>query len=369
MIDGPSLRILVTGAAGLIGSELCGCLAEQGHAVIALVHHNRRLVRNDGTVIDPPCYSGLGPDPGTVVSITGDVREAGLGLRPKEASALAGDINLIVHCAAETGFAASFSQHRTANVNGTANILAFAHGAQRGSPPGLVHLSTAYVCGERSGPIREDELDVGQTFANGYEASKAEAEALTASSGLRVAVARPSIVVGSSESGRIGRFENIYALLRLIGESRIHVLPVAPGATLDLVPIDHVIGGLLDIIKHFEAAAGRTLHLVSGDPIPVSALVTHDYPGFHVPRIVAPGDFDSTSLDPAESWLYRSVTSHFASYLQRDPRFSAQNLRELSGRGCPPTGAGFLRRIVDYAASAGYMNPDPDLVRRSASLT
>jgi uncharacterized protein YbjT (DUF2867 family) len=31
-------RILVTGASGLIGSELCGQLVERGHAVIALVH-------------------------------------------------------------------------------------------------------------------------------------------------------------------------------------------------------------------------------------------------------------------------------------------------------------------------------------------
>jgi hypothetical protein len=79
--------------------------------------------------------------------------------------------------------------------------------------------------------------------------------------------------------------------------------------------------GLLDIIKHFEAAAGRTYHLASGDPILVSALATRDYPGFHVLRIIEPAEFCSTALDPAESWLYRSVTSHFGCYLRPDPHF------------------------------------------------
>jgi nucleoside-diphosphate-sugar epimerase len=230
-------------------------------------------------------------------------------------------MNLIVHCATETGFAAIPSQHHAVNIEGTANILAFALSVRWGNPPGLVHLSAAYVCGERSGLTGENELEVGHSFANGYKASKADAEALAAASGFRVAVARPSSVVGRSDIGRIGRFKNLYALLRLTGEGRIRVLPAAPGARLDLVPIDHVMYGLLDIIKHFEAAAGRTYHLASGDPILVSALVTRDYPGFHVLRIIEPAEFCSTALDPAESWLYHSVTSHFGCYLRPDPHF------------------------------------------------
>ncbi len=34
----------------------------------------------------------------------------------------------------------------------------------------------------------------------------------------------------------------------------------------------------------------------------------------------------------------------------------------LSGRTCPPTGPGFLRRLVAYAVRAGYLVPDPELI-------
>ena len=58
-------------------------------------------------------------------------------------------------------------------------------------------------------------------------------------------MARPSIVVGRYRDGTIGQFTNIYALIRLVTAGRIHVLPASPCASLDLVPIGHVIGGRL----------------------------------------------------------------------------------------------------------------------------
>jgi nucleoside-diphosphate-sugar epimerase len=111
------------------------------------------------------------------------------------------------------GFQPAPGLHRSVNVEGTAKVIAFARSA-KGSLPGLVHVSTAYVSGERSGPIAEDELHLGQAFANDYEATKADAESLVHASSLRAAIARPSIVVGAFETGAIGRFENIYAFLK-----------------------------------------------------------------------------------------------------------------------------------------------------------
>ena len=358
-MPGSRCRILVTGASGLIGSELCAQLVERGHAVVVLVHRPNRLLRNNGVMMQPAAYAGTPPELGTLQWVAGDIRKTNLGLGREEAVALTNAVELIVHCAAETRFSPESDLHRSVNIDGTANVVCFARSAQ-GPAPGLIHLSTAYVSGERSGPIAEEELDVGQTFANGYEASKASAEKLMHASRLRVAVARPSIVVGTSETGAIGRFENIYGLLRLIGSGRISILPAAAEASLDLVPIDHVIGGLIDIIERFEAAEGKTFHLVSGDPAPVAALVAFDYSGLHVPRLVSPEQFDLRLLDPGERALYHSVTSAYVAYLRRNPRFSAQNLLALSGRACPQTGPGFLRRVVGYARAAGYLRPHND---------
>jgi 2-alkyl-3-oxoalkanoate reductase len=367
-VPGSRCRILVTGASGLIGSELCGQLVERGHAVIALVHRQHRLLRNNGAMMQPVPYAGTPPEFGTLQWAAGDIRKSNLGLGRKEAIALRNAVELIVHCAAETRFSPESDLHRSVNIDGTANVVCFTRSAH-GPAPGLVHLSTAYVSGERSGPIAEEELDVGQTFANGYEATKASAEKLVYVSRLRAAIARPSIVVGTSETGAIGRFENVYGLLRLIGSGRITVLPAAAEASLDLVPIDHVIGGLIDIIERFEAAQGKTFHLVSGDPAPVAALVAFDYSGLHVPRLVSPEQFDLRLLDPGERALYHSVTSAYAAYLRRNPRFSAQNLLALSGRACPPTGPGFLRRVVEYARSAGYLRPHDDTALINSTAT
>ena len=368
MRHGPSMRILVTGAAGLIGSELCGQLAERGHAVIALIHRTRRLLLNDGRTIDPAPYAEPDLDGGAVLAVEGDVCKDRLGLGREAAFALASVVDLVVHCAAETSFQPTGGLHRSVNIAGTANVIGFARCA-KGSPPGLVHISTAYVCGERSGPIAEDELHFDRVFANEYEATKAEAESLVRASGLRAAIARPSIVVGASKTGAIGRFENIYAFLKLIGLGRIAVLPTAPNASLDLVPIDHVIDGLIDIVERFEEAGGITFHLVSGDPSPIAALVALDYPGFHVPRLASLATFDPSELGPLQAMIYESVTSAYAAYLRRDPHFATVNLRCLSGRICPPTGASFLRRVVEYAARAGYIRPNLTVLSGSSSLT
>ena len=45
------LRILLTGAAGLIGGELAARLVAAGHDVTALVHRNREIRGNDGALV------------------------------------------------------------------------------------------------------------------------------------------------------------------------------------------------------------------------------------------------------------------------------------------------------------------------------
>jgi 2-alkyl-3-oxoalkanoate reductase len=366
-VSGPPRRILISGATGLIGSELCGHLVERGHAVIVLVHRRHDILRNDGRVLHPTAYTGVGPGYGALQWVPCDIRERSLGLETKKAVALASAVDLIIHCAAETRFSSASDLHWIVNVDGTRNIVRFAR-ASRGPLPGLVHVSTAYVSGERSGHIAEEEVDADRHFANSYEASKAAAEKLVRTSGLRAVVARPSIIVGTSDTGAIGRFGDIYAFLRLIAEGLITVLPSTPDASLDLVPIDHVIGGLVDIIENFELAVGKIFHLVSGDPAPLAVLTALDYPGFHVPRLVSAERFDPSQLSRTERALYRRVTSAYATYLCRNPRFAARNLAALSGRACPPTGHGFLRRVLAYATAVGYLRPNADRMTRSAML-
>ena len=345
------MRILVTGASGLIGRALTARLAEQQHEVIALLHRARTLTRNDGS----PIRSDL------VSTVTGDVAEPGLGLEPHRAAELAASVDLVIHSAAVTGFNFDADTYTRVNVGGMRNVLGLA-----ASDPGrripVLAVSTAYVCGERSGPVDEVPPDAAAPFANEYERSKAEAEGLALreiAAGHPIAIARPSIVVGAWRDGVVGEFGNIYQLVRLVAEGRIRTLPVAAEATLDLVPIDHVVDGLFDLAARMEQAVGRIFHLVSGSPIPIRLLgkVAAHFPALTPPRFVSATGFDPALLAPLERRFNLSITDLFVSYLKRDPRFTDANLRAFTGRVCPPTDEPFLHRLVDYALRAGFIVP------------
>ena len=336
---GAPLTVLVTGAAGLIGSELCGALAERGHRVVAMVHRSARLVRSDG--------SGV---PDTVATLHGDITRRDLGLGAETAAILA-RCDRVVHCAAVTSLGAG--RHEAVNVEGTQNLLDAL--ARSHSAAGLVHVSTAYVCGTRSGSIAE--VAVSGVGTNPYEASKIEGERRVIAASLRAVIARPSIVVGRWRDGAISRFDDLYGLIRLVAAGRIRALPTEPGATLDLVPIDHVVGGLLDLVERFEAARGHVYHLASGAPMPVATLCTTAFTGLHAPRLVASAEAGGRGTARHE------LLSLYAGYLTRDPRFATANLAALSGRVAPPVDVAFLRRMIGHACDAGYLRRDPVLAQ------
>ena len=335
------MRIFLTGAAGLIGGEVAQRLVARGHAVTAGVHLNREVRDNTGALVP---LAGLA---------TIDLAAPALGLTKTNAAVIATSHELIIHCAATVRFDLADADYQAINVGGTAAVLAL---AARGDLP-LLHVSTAYVCGIRDGPVGEhDPLPAGG-FANGYEASKAAAEALVAAASPSHVIARPSIVVGDSRTGAIRSFDTTYALFKLIAEGRIRHLPACAGATLDFVPIDHVAGGLVALAEAMPRAAGGRYHLVSGAPIAVGewAAAIGAYPQFTAPVLVDPGSFDPAALPPAERRLFARVAARYASYFQRDPRFDDTQLRASTGLACPPTGAAFMRRLIDHSIGAGFL--------------
>ena len=313
-----------------------------GHRVTGLVHRNPEVRANDGALVK-------------VDTLTGDVSQPRFGWAQDRFALVAEAHDMLIHCAATVRFDLAEEDYRAVNVAGVGHALALAEAGGMD----FLHVSTAYVCGDTSGIIRENEPPPTSGFANGYEASKAAGELLVRSSNLRWAIARPSIVVGEYGDGAIRQFDTTYAAFKLIAEGRVRHMPARADATLDFVPIDHVASGIAALAQRMEDAAGGTYHLVSGQPLPVSAFAEAigAFPQFHRPELVEPASFDAASLPALERRLYKRVAGLYASYFQRDPHFSDAAFRDLTGRGCPPTGQAYIQRLIEYCIAVGFL-PD-----------
>ncbi|MBB3033590.1 SDR family oxidoreductase [Alteriqipengyuania lutimaris] len=341
-------RILVTGAAGLIGGEVCARLVAAGHEVTALIHRNPQVCGNDGW--DVP----------VVESVPCDIRKDRLGLDRETFDRLARTQDLVVHCAATIRFDLTDAEYAEVNTAGTANVLALAEAGGAG----LLHVSTAYVCGTRNGTILEDDpLPEADGFANGYEASKAAAEGLVRASGIEWAIARPGITLGEYESGRIRQFDALYLAFKLMAEGRIRLIPAAEDASLGFVPLDHVAGGIVALVQNWEAARGRTCHLVASEPLPMAdfAAGIGGVEGLHAPTLVDPTEFDPATLPPLERRLNSRVSALYASYFQRDPRFDDRNFRALTGMASRPADRAYLNRLIDFCIAEGFLPAAPVL--------
>jgi thioester reductase-like protein len=351
-------RVLLTGASGAIGAEVAALLAGGGERVLALLHRERRIVRNDGRVVPLGAAGG-------VEAVAGDVSQPRFGLAPEAWERLREGLDAIVHAAAVTDFGRPEQLYRSANVDGTRTVLDLASGSARPIP--LVHVSTAYVCGERQGVVREDELATGQSFANGYERSKHDAELLVraaAARGLPVTIARPSIVVGSSRSGVTRDFKGMYTFVKLLVEGRLSLVPANYDALVDFVAIDYVAEAIADLARRAGETAGATVHLVGATPLTLREIgdVLAEYPSFAIPRFVPPQSFDVAQLEPLERRYHRRVGHLFTPYLARHVVFATDQARQVVRVRQGASGKPLLRRLIDHALRTGYVGaPTPSI--------
>ncbi|QUQ64110.1 SDR family oxidoreductase [Kutzneria sp. CA-103260] len=316
------MNVIVTGAAGLVGAEVCVRLAVAGHNVLGLTHHRK-----------PPF-----PTTPSVQWFAADVTRPDLGLPPRSVDRLRADRCVLVHAAAVTAFGRDDSVYDAVNVGGTAHALAL---AGRGEMP-FVHISTAYV---------------DQPYANGYERSKAAAESLVHGSGVDAVVIRPSIVVGAEATGAIRLFRHMYVLLRLVLEGKVGVLPGRYDACLDLVPVDRVADLVTDVVQRFGEVRNSTLPAIAGSPVTLRECseVFAEYPSFRVPRFVPPDVFRPDALPDTQRRYHDRVVRLYEPYLRSRTVFDDSATRAFHGRRPELTGVAHLRRLLDYCLAMGYL--------------
>jgi len=263
----PANVILFTGFPGFLGSELLPrilsrpedrravCLVQGKFAGLA-----RRRLRDLAER-----HPGLDK---RVSFLEGDIAQPGLGT--PGSVALADDVVEIFHLAAVYDLAVGRELAEKVNVEGTRQVLDF---AERCSHLEAVHyVSTCYVSGWYSGLFTEADLDKGQAFKNHYEETKFRAEVLVQERmrrGMPIAVYRPAIVVGDSDTGATQKYDGIYFFIRLIlrqpGVAFVPVVGDPDTVRYNFVPRDFVVRAIAHLSGQ-PASRGRVFHLADPDP-------------------------------------------------------------------------------------------------------
>jgi thioester reductase-like protein len=354
-------RILLTGATGLLGRYLLRDLVASGRLVSVLVRDARATAAAERVAELTALWSErlAKPLPAPVV-LAGDLRCPGLGLGAADRRWAASHA-AVVHAAASVVFRATpDGEPESTNVLGTRRLTELCRSLAVGE---LHHVSTAFVCGDRADPVREDELDCGQNFHNAYERSKFEAERHVRSDpGLRVTVYRPSVIIGDSRTGYTSTYQGIYPFLELgtrlarPGGGRPDAaralplrLPLTGDEPRDLVPVDWVARAVVHIANR-PRHHGRTYHLVAGRPVPVRRVkeVAEEVLGIGGVEFAGPdGPADPTALEQ----LFLEHVREYLPYLQGDPVFDARNSRAALRRLPPPAiDRALLARVIAFAA-------------------
>lgn len=167
--------VLITGAAGFIGSHLSAALVAQGRDVVGLDNFDAFYARpRKQRNVDAVREATGGAGAGSFTLVEGDIRRAGDMMLLFESV----EPTSVIHLAARAGVRPSIAQpglYTEVNVTGTTNLLEAAR--QTGSVDRFVMASSSSVYGNRSQvPFSEDD-PVGEPISP-YAATKRACELL-----------------------------------------------------------------------------------------------------------------------------------------------------------------------------------------------
>lgn len=368
-------RLLLTGATGLLGRYLMKDLLSQGIELAVLVRPSRRNDPHRRIEAAMRVWEGeLQREMPRPTVLCGDIISPDLGLSGPEIRWAAENCDGIIHNAASLSFVSTGrdSEPWSSNVGGMRNVLEF---CEQAGIEQFHHVSTAYVAGKRHGLVYENELDVGQEFANPYEESKVEAEEMVRSASFlkSLTVFRPAIIVGDSRTGLTFTYHNFYAMLQLgltlaqsMGKydftgkavSNTFKINVDGHERKNLVPVDWVSAAMSTIIAD-PALHGQTYHLSPRVPITVRLIrdVMEEVVGLYgLSFSGASGTMGDTEMQQ----LFLKHMEVYHSYWKDDPEFDASNtIAALPHLPCPLVDRKMLLKLAKTAIERGFNWRDP----------
>ncbi|MEE9096788.1 NAD-dependent epimerase/dehydratase family protein [Pseudarthrobacter phenanthrenivorans] len=235
------MRVLVTGASGLLGSAVAGLLVHRGHAVTTF---QRRPSGVDGAT--DQCGS-LTDDAAVRVAVRG--------------------AEAVVHLAAKVSFTGRADEFDEVNVEGTRRLLLAAREAGVGD---FVFVSSPSVANSGAAIAGLDAGPADPVRAHGdYSRTKAQAELLALaadSAGFRVAAVRPHVVWGPGDTQLVER---------VLARAARNRLPLLDGgaALIDTTYVDNAAAAIVAALERIRHIHGRALVVSNGEPRPVGELI------------------------------------------------------------------------------------------------
>jgi thioester reductase-like protein len=300
------------------------------------------------------------------VVLQGDLAQPGLGLDEQQRRWVSHNCDTILHSAASMAFRPDDrGEPWQTNVEGMGHLIEVCRetGIRK-----FHHISTAYLCGLRTGRILESEVDVGQTLGNVYEDSKLKAEKLLrAADGFdQVTFYRPASIVGDSQTGYSTNYHGFYLPLQLaysfsgripprqMNERFFQLLGLTGDEGKNFVPVDWLARAILYVFDHPEHH-GQTYHLTSPQPVTVRLFqrVVQDALERYSKRTTAT-EADPRDLAVFEKLYYEQMTI-YQSHWRDDPTFDRTNTDRVLGHlPCPAMDYDLLMRVARYPIETNF---------------
>ncbi len=369
--------LLLTGASGLLGRYLLKDLSAQGRNIAVLVrgrNYQTAKARIDSLLRDWDDISSLNPHRPFILH--GDITKSECGLSASDLNWISANVNEVVHSAASLAFLYrdKDGEPYSSNVLGTSKLLEVCRST---GIRNFHHISTAYVCGLRSGKVLETELDVGQSLGNDYERSKIESEQLVKASSFfeSATIYRPSIIIGDLSNGFTSTFHGFYAPLRILhawvdsflnSQLQPKSLLASIGMTgmeyKNLVPVNWVSAVISRIVLN-PKLHNNTYHITSSRPTSVSSIESvfsellsemHPCDGQSSSRSSFKPVIDSAKLTS----LFYDQMEIYKSYWRNDPEFDSTNTsKAVPDLPSPLINEAVLRRLCRFAIHNNYKWP------------
>jgi nucleoside-diphosphate-sugar epimerase len=235
------VRVLVTGASGLLGRAVASSIIAAGHEVRTL---QRRASGVDGAM-----------------DVLGSVTDAA-----SVARAVAG-VDGVVHLAAKVSLAGDPAEFESVNVGGTLRLL---RAATEGDASRFVQVSSPSVAHSGTSIVGDDARPADPLRARGdYARTKATSELLALgadSAQLAVVAVRPHIVWGPGDTQLVAR---------IVDRARRGRLPLLGhgAALIDTTYIDNAASAIAAALERAPEVHGNAYVITNGEPRPVAELI------------------------------------------------------------------------------------------------